>query len=93
MFLHAPENKIQEFQNVLFYHFNKAMETSILALNKKATDDVFTFMFKTEYLLKEEVTANEIMYKFSYITEEQDAYLLLSMFDNSNPHQLDVPSY
>ena len=91
--LTAPQNKIKEFENVLFYHFRKAMEESILALNEEATDELFTFMFETHYLEYDELTASSLIKKFSYVTEEQDAYLLLSMFDNSNPCQLDVPSY
>lgn len=91
--LTAPQNKIEEFENVLFYHFKKAMDESILALNKKATNELFAFMFETHYLGYDELTASSLINKFSYVTEEQDAYLLLSMFDNSNPCQLNVPSY
>ena len=91
--MHAPKEKIEQFENVLFYHFKKAMDESILALNKEATDELFTFMFETHYLECDELTAFKVMKKFSYITEEQDAYLIILMFDNSNPHQMDVPSY
>lgn len=88
----APKEKIEEFENVLFYHFREAMGESILALNEEATNELFTFMFEKHYL-EGDLTASKVMKKFSYITEEQDAHLIISMFDNSNPHYIDIPSY
>ena len=46
----APKEKIEEFENVLFYHFREAMGESILALNEEATNELFTFMFEEHYL-------------------------------------------
>ncbi len=85
------QEKEQEFENTLFYHFKNSVQKSIVCLVDKDVEQVFDYMFQQHYREGTDIDSSELTRRFQCLEDQQEANLVLHMFDHSNPEQKEVP--